>query len=239
MSNILITICARGGSKGIPGKNIKLLNNIPLLHYSLKLAYKISEKYGADIQVSTDSKEIIKCASELGYHTNYIRPVELATDKAGKIPAIENALAYAEKNNKKKYEYVLDLDVTSPLRTIEDIEQALLMLQNKSEALNIFSVNPSARSPYFNMVEESENGFVTLIKEGGLFLSRQDVPKTYDMNASFYIFRSSFFSKKYQTSITPFSMAYVMNHICFDLDHGIDFTIMELLLQNNLLDFSI
>lgn len=235
---ILITICARGGSKGIPGKNIKLLNGIPLLHYTLRFAYKICEKYDADIQISTDSLQIIKCAADIGYHTDYIRPEELATDKAGKIPAISDALVYAESNYHRQYDYVLDLDVTSPLRTKEDIEQALLILQNETKALNIFSVSHSARSPYFNMVEESENGFVKVVKDAGVYSSRQDVPKTFDMNASFYIFKSSFFTEGYQSSITPYSMAYVMNHVCFDLDHPVDFTLMELLLKNNLLDFS-
>lgn len=239
MMNLLVTICARGGSKGIPGKNSKPLNGLPLLHYSLKLAFELKNKYNAAIQLSTDSDEIIQCANILGYNTDYRRPDVLATDAAGKLPAIEDAVKFAEVSLGTAYDFVLDLDVTSPLRTLQDIEEALATLQAKKDALNIFSVNPSARSPYFNMVEETEDGFVKVIKDAGTFLSRQEVPKTYDMNASFYIFKRSFFEKGFKISTTPFSLAYVMNHICFDLDHPIDFTIMELMIKNNLLDFKL
>lgn len=232
MKELLITICARGGSKGIPGKNIKVLNGVPLLHYSLRFAQHISKKFNADIQISTDSEEILNSAKELNYLTDYRRPDVLATDSAGKIPAIEDALKYAEELNNCQYKYVLDLDVTSPLRTIDDIEKALAKLKGNEKAVNIFSVSPAARNPYFNMVEEGDNGFVKLVKSSGEVKSRQEAPKVYDMNASFYIYRRTYFTEGYGISTTPYSMAYVMEHTCFDLDEPIDFKIMELLLKD-------
>ncbi|MBK6264518.1 acylneuraminate cytidylyltransferase family protein [Marivirga sp. S37H4] len=237
--NILITICARGGSKGIPGKNIKPLNGKPLLHYTLEHALEFINLHNGKIQLSTDDASILNCAKELGYHTQYVRPKVMATDRAGKLDAIRDAWKYAEEINKCSFDFVLDMDVTSPLRTIADLNSALEKLVNHSSALNIFSVNPAARNPYFNMVEELENGFVKLVKDGGLIKSRQLAPKVYDMNASFYIFKREFMTSDLPTVITDHSIVYEMPHLCFDLDHSIDFTIMELLLQQNVLDFKI
>ncbi len=239
MDKVLITICARGGSKGIPGKNIKELNGKPLLHYSLELAQRLRADWEADIQLSTDSQEILNCASDLGYSTQYVRPAKLSTDKAGKLSAIEDAMHFAEKQNGLSYSYVLDLDVTSPLRTQGDVKIALEKLIAHKNAINIFSVNQACRNPYFNMVEETGDGFVRVVKDAGAIKSRQTAPKVFDMNASFYIFKRAFFERGYQTSTTDKSLAYVVPHICFDLDEPIDFTIMELLLRENLLDFSL
>ena len=237
--NILITICARGGSKGVPGKNIKLLNGIPLFHYTLKIAQKFALLYSADIQVSTDSSDILTSANELGYETEYVRPAKLATDTAGKIAAIADALNYAESYFGRKYEFILDLDVTSPLRTINDLVNAYEKISKNNSALNIFSVSPSSRNPYFNMVEEAGNGYVKVVKDSQGFKSRQEVPKVYDMNASFYIFRRKYFEEGHEISTTNLSMAYVMDHVCFDIDHAQDFMFMELLLQNNLFEFKL
>lgn len=125
MNNLLITICARGGSKGIPGKNIKLLNGKPLISYSIDVAKQIQSKFhNVEIALSTDSEDIINVAKTYGLFTDYIRPDFLANDTVGKIDAIKDILEYSEKKNQVKYEYTLDLDVTSPLRNLQDIENA-------------------------------------------------------------------------------------------------------------------
>jgi len=237
--NILITICARGGSKGIPGKNIKPINDKPLLHYTFETAFKLSKKFTCDIQLSTDSNEIIECAKLLNYQTTYIRPDYLATDKAGKLDVIKEAWKYAKKFNQKEYDIILDMDVTSPLRNVEDLEEALNKLLENKDALNLFSVNIANRNPYFNMVEEGEDGFVRLVKEGNNFKSRQEAPKVYDMNASFYFFKRAFMDSSLESAINSRTIIYEMPHICFDVDHPVDFTILELMLKNNLLDFSL
>ncbi|MEM6376692.1 MAG: acylneuraminate cytidylyltransferase family protein [Bacteroidota bacterium] len=237
--NHLVTICARGGSKGIPGKNIRALNGIPLIGYSIKVAQEFATKFKADIALSTDSMEIKQIAAEFGLSTDYIRPNEFAHDKAGKIGAIDHVLAYSEKQHQKTYDFVLDLDVTSPLRNLADLEQALEQLQANQDAYNLFSVNPAARNPYFNMVEDTGDGYVQLVKSGKLIKSRQEAPKVYDLNASFYFYRRSFFTSSQPGAITNKSLVYVMPHICFDLDEPIDFTIMELMLRENLLDFDL
>lgn len=235
--NLLITICARGGSKGIPGKNIRPINDKPLIAYTIQAAKDFAKKYRADIGLSTDSMAIREVASEYGLHTNYIRPVELATDTAGKVDVIKSLIGYHEKTLNKEYDFILDLDITSPLRTQDDLENALNELIANGDALNIFSVSPAARNPYFNMVEQEVSGFVKLVKESGNIKSRQAAPKVYEMNASFYFFRRSFFSKGYDSSVTDKSLAYVMNHLCFDLDEPHDFVIMDIMMRNKLFDF--
>jgi CMP-N,N'-diacetyllegionaminic acid synthase len=239
--NILITICARGGSKGIPGKNIKVISGKPLIGYTIDLTKKISSKFNVKVALSTDDETIKKAAEVYGVFTDYVRPDYLATDSAGKIDTIKNLLLYEESLINGKYDYILDLDVTSPLRTLEDIEKALDLMIAKPEAKNLFSVNQAARNPYFNVVEENSNGFYSLVKTNsdGSVMTRQSAPKVYDLNASFYWYRRSFFDLGLKSAITDKSLIYVMDHICFDLDHPVDFLFMEYLLQNNKLDFEL
>ena len=117
------------------------------------------------------------------------------------------------------------------------MENAFCLLLKTEDAFNIFSVSPANRNPYFNMVEPDEKGFYHLSKEGHIIKSRQTAPLVYDMNASFYIYRRKFFDSKWEIAITDKSLAYIVPHTCFDLDHPMDFTIMELLIKEKLLDF--
>jgi CMP-N-acetylneuraminic acid synthetase len=233
MANLLITICARGGSVGVPGKNIKEINGIPLIGYTIKIAQEFAKKHNADIGFSTENAQIKNIASSFGITSEYDRPKELATATIGKIPVIEALVHFEEEKNNIKYDYIIDLDITSPLRTVEDLEEAYQLLI-KSDAYNIFSVSPPNRNPYFNMVEKNEAGYVQLVKSQGAFLTRQLAPEVYDMNASFYIFKRSYFEAKFKSSITDKSLAFVMKHICFDIDHPIDFKIMELIIKEGL-----
>ena len=239
--NILITICARGGSKGIPGKNIKNINGKPLIAYTIELAKKVQKKYNCSVALSTDDDPIKNVAEFFGLKTDYKRPSFLATDSAGKIDTLIDVLHHEESKQNKKFDFLLDLDVTSPLRTFEDVEQSLNLLINKTEAQNLFSVNPAARNPYFNMVEENNNGFYSLVKASpfGLVLTRQSAPNVFELNASFYWYRRSFFDSGVKSAITDKSIIYEMKHICFDLDHPVDFLFMEYLLQNDKLDFKL
>lgn len=236
---ILLSICARGGSKGIPGKNIKLLNQIPLIAYSIKVAQKFGELYHTDIAISTDDADIKKVAADYGIKTDYNRPVALATDTAGKIDTITDLLLYQEQHTGLKYDYVLDLDVTSPLRTLDDLVAAFELIRADDGAVNLFSVNNAARNPYFNMVEQKENGYYDLVKREGAILTRQTAPKVYDLNASFYFYKRAFFEEGAKTVFTQRSLIYLMPHLCFDLDHVIDFEFLDYLLSNNKLDFQI
>lgn len=237
----LITICARGGSKGMPGKNIRKINGKPLIYYSIRVAEELRREMDVDIFLSTDSMEILDTVKTFNFsiNTEYIRPDILATDSAGKLDAIIDVLEYAEHSRQINYDYVIDLDVTSPLRTIVDLKNAYKMLWDEKEALNIFSVSPCHRNPYFNMVEQDDNSVFFKLCKKGEFLTRQSAPKVYDMNASFYIFKKAFFQTNSKTVITDRSLVYEVPHLCFDIDHPIDFEFMEFLITNNKLDFEL
>lgn len=232
MRNILITICARGGSKGIPGKNIKDVGGKPLLAYTIKVAKEFAELHNAEIILSTDSDEIIGVGKEYGLCSEYVRPESLANDTCGKPEAIKDAMLWAEKKYGKKYDYIIDLDVTSPIRTLLDVEECLSMIERDGEALTIFSVNPCARNPYFNMVQENEDGYYSVVL-GGKYTTRQSAPTVYDMNASIYVYRREVFDLEHPRAVTPRSLVYVMDHICFDLDEPSDYDYLAYLLDNN------
>lgn len=236
--NLLITICARGGSKGIPGKNIRPLNGKPLIAYSIETAKKFALKYNGVTALSTDSEQIKDIAAQFGLASDYTRPAHLATDIAGKIEVLKHILEYEEEKRSVRFEYLLDLDVTSPLRNTEDLESAFGSFKNDANALNLFSVNEAARNPYFNMVEQQSNGYYGLVKQGS-FVTRQSAPKVYELNASFYFYRRHFFERENLATINDQSMIYVMPHICFDLDHPVDFEFMEYLTRNKKLGFEL
>ncbi len=238
--NLLITICARGGSKGIPGKNIRSIGGKPLIAYSIQTAKNFAAKNNGTLALSTDSEEIKNVAAQFNLQTNYVRPAEMATDTAGKLPVLKHILEWEEKNRNIRFDYLLDLDVTSPLRNVDDLQNAFQILWNDENAMNLFSVNPAHRNPYFNMVEQNELGYFSLVKKlpDGL-LTRQSAPKVYDMNASFYFYRRSFFDSDCKTAISPKSLIYVMPHLCFDLDEPVDFLFMEYLIENKKLGFEL
>lgn len=236
--NILVTLCARGGSKGIPGKNLRLINGRPLIALTIDIAKTFAKKYYADIALSTDHDSIKQIASKFGIETLYTRPAKFSTDNAGKLETIADILIFEERSKKKKYDIILDLDITSPLRNLQDLDTAFSMLKEDIKALNLFSVNYAARNPYFNMVEKQGNGYYGLVKKGN-FLTRQSAPAVYDLNASFYFYRRKFFEINNITTINDYSLVYVMPHICFDLDHPVDFDFMEYLFENNKLGFNL
>lgn len=236
--SILITLCARGGSKGIPGKNIKLMNGIPVIAYSINHAIKFAEQFNADITISTDDEAIKAIAAGYGIETAYVRPADISRDNTGKVETIAHVLLYEETTRNKRYDFILDLDVSSPLRNIDDLSEAFRIIQSDENAINLFSVNKANRNPYFNMVEGNGTGYYSLVKQGS-FLTRQSAPQVYDMNASFYFYRRIFFDLGKTSVITDRSLIYVMPHICFDLDHVTDFDFMGYLIASNKLGFDL
>ncbi|MCL5072004.1 MAG: acylneuraminate cytidylyltransferase family protein [Actinobacteria bacterium] len=232
MDNLLITICARGGSKGVKGKNIRELAGKPLISYTIKQAQEWGR--AKHIVVSTDSEEIAKVAKDFGAEVPFIRPADLATDAAGKVGVIKHALISCEKIFGEIYDVVMDLDVTSPIRKVADLENAFnLFLEKKSKTL--FSVVVAHRNPYFNMVEESVDGKAHLCKQGD-FARRQDAPKVYDMNASIYIYdRQYLLGKETVSAISDNSIVYVMDSVSrVDIDSELDFKFIEFLIKESI-----
>jgi len=236
---IIVTICGRGGSKGVPGKNIKAINGKPLIDYTIQCAKAFAQNHQAIITLSTDDNEIRKVAADCGLHSNYTRPPHLAKDNIGKIEVIKELLLFEEKDRNTRFDIILDLDITAPLRTQEDLESALAQLLEKKQAYNIFSVSIARKSPYFNMVEKKTNGYFNLVKDAGTIFSRQQSPEVYEINGSFYFYRRSFFDQGFSTPLTPHSLVFPMDHICFDIDELLDFEFMEYLISQHKLDFDI
>lgn len=233
MNNLLITICARGGSKGVKNKNIRELAGRPLISYTINQAKEWGK--GKHIIVSTDSEDISRVAREFGAEVPFIRSAELATDTAGKVAVVRDALISCEKIFGEVYDAVMDLDVTSPIRTIVDLENAdKLFLEKRPKTL--FSVVPARKNPYFNMVEENKDGKVHLCKKGN-FARRQDAPKVYDMNASIYIYDRKFLLEEVnESAISDNSIIYLMGDDSrIDIDSELDFKFIEFLIKENII----
>jgi CMP-N,N'-diacetyllegionaminic acid synthase len=226
--SIVCTICARGGSKGVPGKNTALLEGLPLIAHSIKQARQSGLFDG--IAVSSDSEEILGVASDFGADWQIRRPSKLASDTAGKLLAIRHCLLEAEERAGKVFEILVDLDVTSPLRLVEDIQGAVQMLQEKNLG-NVITGSPARRSPYFNLVEEDENGRIHLSKvPDAPVLRRQAAPAAYDMNASIYVWRRDAFVKNPRV-FTPDTGIFVMpEDRSFDIDQPLDFEIVKMIM---------
>ncbi len=232
MNRILVTVCARGGSKGIPGKNVKLVKGKPLLYYTARQALEWASANGAEVVFSTDSTEFLAIGEKCGLPTDYIRPAHLANDVCGKPEAIRDAMLWAENKYGCHYDMVLDLDVTAPIRTQSDISRCVEMIAADPQALTIFSVNLCARNPYFCMVKQKTDGYFGLVVDG-MYTTRQSAPAVYDMNGSIYVYRREALMAEPPRAVSPRSLIYVMDHICFDLDEPSDFDYLTWLVDTN------
>jgi CMP-N,N'-diacetyllegionaminic acid synthase len=178
----IATICARGGSKGLPGKNIRMFAGRPLIAYTIAQALGCADIDG--VYVSTDDARIAEVARSAGAIVPFLRPAELATDQAGKLPVIEHLVATLEAQG-DRIERIVDLQPTSPLRESSDIAAAL---RAQPDAQLVASVGEAADNPYFNLVERGADGRVRLSKGDGS-ARRQDVPPVYALNGSIYIWQ--------------------------------------------------
>lgn len=178
----LFVIPARGGSKGIPGKNIKALGGKPLIYYSLEFARQFAPD--SDICVSTDSADIIDCLKNINYHPPFIRPGHLATDTAGSYEVLQHAVSFYQEKG-LNFDAVVLLQPTAPFREKHHLEEALQAF--RSDVDMVVSVHLSAANPYYNLFEEDANGFLHTSKGDGTYKRRQDVPPVYAYNGSIYI----------------------------------------------------
>ena len=182
MSRTIATICARGGSKGLPGKNIRPFAGRPLIVHTIAQALACSDIDG--VYVSTDDERIADVARDAGGTVPYLRPAALATDQAGKLPVIEHLVAHLEAQG-EQIERIVDLQPTSPLRESADIAAAL---RANPQAQLVFSVSEAADNPYFNLVEPGADGWVHLSKGQGT-ARRQDVPPVHAVNGAIYVWQ--------------------------------------------------
>jgi CMP-N,N'-diacetyllegionaminic acid synthase len=225
----LCTICARGGSKGIKDKNLRLLAGKPLLAYSIEHA-RDSGLFDV-LAVSSDSPAILEIADR--WKVDYLiqRPLELAIDQAAKLPAIKHCVTEVQMRCGNAFDTLVDLDVTSPLRIPNDIREAVALLERMGTG-NVITAMPARRSPYFNLIEIDSAGLVGLSKRPQLtIVRRQDAPRCYDMNASIYVWtQQSLFAS--DGVIGNETRLYVMpEERSIDIDSELDFQFVEFLLS--------
>ena len=223
---LLIVIPARGGSKGVPGKNIKVLGGKPLIQYTIEAARKIVPDN--QIIVSTDSEEIKNVVENLGQEVPFIRPAEIATDESCTQDVLLHALSFAEKEGLFPETLIL-LQPTSPFRNATHIKEALRLYNSDLDM--IVSVKETKSNPYYILKEENSQGFLENSKKGN-FTRRQDCPKVWEMNGAIYIINIQ--SLKSQ-SLNQFTQVkkYVMDEISsHDIDTEVDWGIAEYILYN-------
>lgn len=237
MSRILFTICGRAGSKGFQNKNLKELKGVPLIYYSLAAVDLYNKMHSGDqvtVALNTDCPELMEQASRQQVIPNIWfvdRKKELAGDKVAKVHVIQDT--YFQMCDKGyDFDIVIDLDLTSPLRRTCDIDGVIAEIKRKEDFDLAFSVVSSRRSPYFNMVEQKKDGFYRKICDSE-FTARQQVPKSYELNASIYAFRPRFLQKTIDMTILDYrcSVHEMVDYLVLDIDSENDFKALEYLID--------
>lgn len=224
----LIIIPARGGSKGIPGKNIKELHGKPLIQYTVDAAREIFKDN--EICVSTDSPEIKAVVEKLGLTVPFLRPAELATDTASTYEVLIHALNFYEHRNYIP-DVVILLQTTSPFRTSNHIREALELYSNSYDM--IVSVKETKSNPYYLLFEEDENCWLAKSKKGS-FTRRQDAPKVWEYNGAVYVINPESLKEKSHLEFHKVKK-YVMDELSsIDLDEVLDWKICEFLIKEKI-----
>jgi CMP-N,N'-diacetyllegionaminic acid synthase len=228
---ILFTICGRAGSKGIKNKNLKEFLGYPLSFYTVSiidLFIKNNKQYDCDVVLNTDSDDLINLfRNKLKIPIHIVeREPKLGEDNTPKVLVIKNSYEVVRKRLKKNYDLIIDLDITSPLRTLNDLE-LLVEKRIKSGVDVIFSVTDSRRNPYFNMVMKTNRGYERVIKSN--FNARQEAPEIFDMNASMYAYSPEFLTSGKGIFEGKCDVIKMMDTAVLDIDHENDFELMEVI----------
>lgn len=214
-------IFARGGSKGLPGKNLKKLGGIPLIGHSILLAHKMNAV--DKIYVSTDSDQIAEVAKS--YSAEVIkRPEELASDTASEWMAWRHAIQYLLDRG-ESFDVFLSLPATSPLRGVEDIIRCLEALDQATDT--VVTVTPASRNPYFNMVTRAEDGSTKVLLQSSNIQRRQDAPEAFDMTTVAYVSRPDFILKNSGIFSGIVKSVVIPKERAIDIDDPFDFIIAE------------
>lgn len=226
----LVIIPARGGSKGIPRKNIKPFDGKPLIYYTIDCARAICPD--EDICVSTDDAEIISVVEKYGLKVPFVRPAELATDTAGTYEVLIHALDYYEKKG-IQYDVVVLLQNTSPFRTPQQVKEALGLYRDDVDM--VVSVKECAANPYYCVFEENQEGFLHICKGEGNIFRRQDAPKVYEYNGAIYVMNAKVLKTTHMHKMQK-RVKYVMDDLSsFDLDTMWDWKMAEMIKKDTAL----
>lgn len=229
---IVALICAGGGSKGLPGQNIRSLAGKPLIAWAISQARAV--KRISRVIVSTDSEEITKVAREAGGEVPFLRPTELAQDNSSEWLVWRHALNFLKESDGTYPDVLIVVPATAPLRAVSDLERCLDEYE-KNLADIVITVTEAHRSPYFNMVKVHPDGTVDLVlPPDGAVVRRQDAPVVYDMttvayvvNPEFVMTRNSLFEGRVRSVLIPVERA-------LDIDTAFDFKVAECLLNNKM-----
>lgn len=225
---ILGIIPARGGSKSVPQKNIRLLAGKPLMAYTIETAQKCN-MLNRTI-VSTDNDEIAEVAKKYGGDVPFMRPNNLSLDNTPMVPVIQHAVYFIEKKENFHVDVVVLLDPTSPFRRVEDIEACIQKLERKN-ADSVVTVCEVEHNPYFVMMELNDDKLVPLIKCDKVITRRQDAPEVYRLNAAVYAVKRDVLMNKNKV-ITDNTIAVIMSQeLSTHIDHEIDFEFAEYLMK--------
>lgn len=228
---ILFTICARAGSKGLKDKNLKEMRGAPLVYYTLAVIKGYIDKHPKDYVntvLNTDSKPLVSLVQKQNaVNISYVkRKQEFAGDIVPKVDVIKDTYMETLDFNA---DVIIDLDITSPMRKVADIER-VVEEYNKGRYDLVFSVVKARRSPYFNMVEKNPDGCYRKICQSD-FTARQQAPKSYEMNASIYAYSPSFLKKTIDKTILDYNcgISVMPDYLVLDIDSEEDFVMMQYL----------
>ena len=229
--NILVVIPARGGSKGIPHKNIKKLNGKELITYSIDVARQLTSD--DNICVSTDDDNIIATVENYGLKVPFKRPIELATDSAGTNGVLLHALDFYE-NQGRTYDVIVLLQPTSPFRSIDSLSAAVDLYTPDVDM--VVSVKEAVTNPYYNSFEENDKGLLVISKGEGLIERRQDAPKVWEFNGSIYVINTTRLKEVGLSRLNRIKK-YVMDDFhSIDLDTMMDWYMAEYIFSNHLIE---
>lgn len=232
--NILFTICGRAGSKGFINKNLKVMNGVPLVYYTVAAIKGFLDKnpeHSAKVALNSDSGELKEAVEKQNILKDIMivkRKAELAGDCVAKVNVIKDT--YWELKKSGAFDVIIDLDITSPMRVIKDIENVLKIYMENLNYDLVFSVVKSRRSPYFNMVEKKENSFYQKVCVSE-FTARQQAPDCFELNASIYAYRPSFLESAIEKTILDYNcgISLMKDYLVLDIDSEEDFVMMSML----------
>ena len=227
----LVVIPARGGSKGIPHKNIKPLNGKPLICYSIDVARQFTSD--EHICVTTDDDEIIKVVEDYGLKVPFKRPDELATDHCGSNEVIQHAYQFYA-NQGIQYDAIMLLQPTSPFRKVEFLREAVSLYEESIDMVT--SVKLSSCNPYYDGFEEDAEGLLRISKGDGTIERRQDAPSVWQQNGSIYIINPKSLMEKGMAHFTRIRKYAMSELYSVDIDNPFDWKVAEFVINENLLD---
>ncbi len=226
---VLGSIFARGGSKGVPGKNVKLLCGKPLIAYAIEAGLAVSKI--DKLIVSTDDQEIASIAKEYGAEVPFMRPSELARDDSPELLSWKHAISKVSKVAGREVDVLVSIPPTSPLREARDVDRCLDKLLD-TDADVVVTVRECERNPYYNMVERDAEGNLSVVKKvKETIRQRQEAPHVYDVTTVAYAAKAKFILEGNAVFDGKTEMVIVPKERSLDIDTELDFEYAEFMMN--------